>query len=147
MIFLYENLIKRMEQPIKIERNRTGGAGGRFDGVTLELLDMISASSLTPRKRRGTWILALGTELAVLYQNAAGDVKKWKYSHPYHGGKVMMKKIDYSFFLKFGPALKPFVEAKIWTARILRECRWLKNVVPLAALLGHGLILGVSKSV
>ena len=52
-----------------------GGAGGRFEGVTLELLDMISASSLTPRKRHGTWILELGTKLVVLYQNAAGDVK------------------------------------------------------------------------
>ena len=95
VIFLYENLVRRMEHDNGIERNRTGGAGGRFDGVTLELLDMISASSLTPRKRRGTWILALGTKLVVLCLNAAGEVKKLKYSHPYRGGQILMKKFDY----------------------------------------------------
>ena len=134
VIFLYQNLMKRMEQPGGIERNRTGGAGGRFEGVSLELLDMISASSLTPRKRRGTWILPVGTECVVLYINSDEKVTKWKYSHPYRGGKIAMKKFDYSFFLKFGTTLRPFVEAKIWTAKILSQCRWLENVVPLAAL-------------
>ena len=85
-----------------------------------------------PLLKRGETLCS--TKLAVLYQNAAGDVKKWKYSHPYRGGKISMNLFVYSFFLKVGPALKPFVEAKIWTAKILRECCLLKNVVPLAVL-------------
>ena len=96
------------------------------------MLDCMSESGLSPRKRSGTIILPNLTDFEVVYLSPKGEVKKWKYSIPRQGGKLKMSRFTSDFLQNFEKILLPFVECKIWTAHLLRDVQALQSVVPRA---------------
>ena len=127
----FQSLINMTENE-GMEQNRFGGALGRFGSDRHRMLDFLSESGLSPRKRIGTVVLPNATDFDVVYLSPQGIVKKWKYSIPRHGGKLKMHKFTPGFLQKFEKILLPFVECKIWTAHLLRDVCALKFVVPRA---------------
>ena len=114
------------------ERSRFGGSLGTFFRDRHRMLDCMSESGLSPRKRSGTLILPNPIDFEVVYLSPKGVVKKWKYSIPRHGGKLKMAMFTPDFLQNFEKILLPFVECKIWTAHLLRDIHALKSVVPRA---------------
>ena len=69
-----------------IERKRTGGSSGKYQGPTRELLAATKTDSNCPRKGCAQWIIPRENDYVLAYINAKGVAKKVIYSIPQRGG-------------------------------------------------------------
>lgn len=114
IVQLYEEVSKRTEHS-DLVRKRTGGSSGRFEGVTEELLVLISQDTSCPKKGLGQWWIPGPNSLFLCYINEDCEAKSVEYSTPKWGGQFI---VDPNMMLRF-PFLFDFALCKIRAARLL----------------------------